>query len=155
MKAIEANTRGGWHNSSGVELQGWRRQALVDAPSAAPSRVNRRVWRRSGGGRRSSCRAAPGSAPPGGGDRQRSGTAPGGTAPSPTLPRGEDPAPALPPDLEPAPVLAHLCAHMAAMTGLRWRLTRMLVWQEKREGGGSDEIGMRLITTTMPTTYRG
>jgi hypothetical protein len=30
----------------------------------------------------------------------------------------------------------------------------MLVWQEKREGGGSDEIGMRLITTTMPTTYR-
>jgi hypothetical protein len=137
MKAIESNTRGGWHSSSGVELQGWRRHALVDAPSAAPSRVNRRGWHRSRGGRRNSCRATHGSAPPGGGDRQRSGT-----APSPTLPHGEDPAPALPPDPEPAPVLAHPCAHMVAMTGLRWCLTRMLVWQEKREGGGSDEIGM-------------
>jgi hypothetical protein len=36
---------------------------------------------------------------------------------------------------------------MAAAIVLRWYLMHVLVWWEKREGGGSGEIGMRTVTT--------
>jgi hypothetical protein len=75
-----------------------------------------------------------------------------GIAPSPMFPPRENLTPALPPDEELSPVLAHPCAPMAAVTGLRWCLTRVLVWREQREGGGSGEIGMRPVTSVMPAT---
>jgi hypothetical protein len=71
----------------------------------------------------------------------------GGLAPGLALPPDEDLAPVLPLDEEPTSVLAHPCARMAAAIVLRWYLMHVLVWWEKREGGGSGEIGMRTVTT--------
>jgi hypothetical protein len=76
----------------------------------------------------------------------------GGLAPGLALPPDEDPTPALPPDEEPTPVLAHPCARMVAATVLRWCLMHVLVCWEKREGGGSSEIGMRMVTTVVLAT---